>query len=54
MLGIVSSSIIGSQMNFEQGKKNIFLSSRVLSEVVVNPIAFKIYKSAADEPSSGG
>lgn len=53
MVGILSGSMIGSQMNFEQ-EENIFLSSGVLSEVIVNPIAFKIYKSAADEPSSGG
>lgn len=52
MVGIVSSTVIGSQVNFEQ-EENIFLSSGVLSEVMMNPIAFKIYKSAADEPSIG-
>lgn len=44
--------MIGSQTNFEQ-EENTFLSSGVLSEVMVNPVALKIHKSSVDEPSSG-
>lgn len=51
-MGIVLSTMIGSQINFEQ-EENTFSSSGVLSEVIVNPIAFKIHKSAVHEASSG-